>query len=79
MLTREQVNEIADTPSGVTAEAVHKVTATEKGEGEGEGEGAQRPPSDGTSTANEATGTQQSIANVKRDGTVEFERPDGKP
>lgn len=62
ILTNEQVNEIADAPPGTVKAAVDSVTPQTKDEA---------PKQDA-----EQEQVRQSIASVKRDGKVEFQRPE---
>ncbi|EEH48811.2 hypothetical protein PABG_11955 [Paracoccidioides brasiliensis Pb03] len=65
VLTTQQINEIADSPPGVTQDAVHKVAA------------AQTHKEEVISKAKEGIESSisgQSIANVRHDGKIEFHR-----
>lgn len=60
ILTNEQVNEIADAPPGTVKAAVEAVTPQAKEEG--------------PSQQAEQGQVRQTVANVKQDGKVEFQR-----
>lgn len=88
VLSDREVNEIADSPAGVTRDAVKGLEhesqadkdefkkAAEEAVSEAKAPGI--PQRSAEQLMQEIRGTKQSLATVRKDGKVEFEKPEGQ-
>ena len=73
-MSAREVNEIADSPRGVTIDP----TEQKQQPSQDTESGSPVPPRPADDSIQETKGTSQSIASVSKDGKVEFEKPSQK-